>query len=235
MFANRRIQSLAALSILVAMSLSMDAGERPRSSKKRITAEECERLVKQLVNPNKPPFKEHYAFPWELDYGKIRKQQEKIREAYDRLSDNFEVSLPILVKHVDDDRFSYVYEDVGTSGVVVKASVGKACNRIIKAHVEVYRREVTRPDFAFIPRCPNFIIDECGGVKKWWKSRKNKTLAELQLEGIEWARRLKKPRLFESDKEWDKAKKALRKMTADIRTSNKPIKVEDHLPPPWSR
>jgi hypothetical protein len=229
MFSERRLRFLVPLVLLAAIAISIDAGERSGSAKKRITAEECEGLVRQLVNPNKPPFKERYTFPEKLKYREIQKQQEKICRAYDSLSDNFEISLPILVKHVDDDRFSYVYEDVGTSGVIVKASVGFACLQMIDVHVEVYRREVTKPDFAFIPRCPSFIFEECGGVKKWWQSRKKKTLAQLQLEGIEWALRLKKPRLFESDEEWNKAKKALGKMAAEIRASNKPIKVEHHL------
>ncbi len=225
---------LVAVGMLAAIVAFLDAGDPTSSNKKRLTAADCERLVRQLANPNKPPFKEAYVFPHKLDARKIMKQQEKIREAYNTLSDNFELSLPILVKHTDDGRFSYVHEDVGTSGVIVKASVGKACYRMIKSHVEVYRREVTRPDFAFIPRCPSFIMEECRGVKKWWKGREKKTLAELQLEGIEWALKLKKPEHFESDDEWTKAKKALRKMAADIRASNKPLKVEDHLfPESW--
>jgi hypothetical protein len=228
---DRKIHSLITLGILAVIALSTDAGERPHSTKKRITAAECERLVTQLINPNKPPFKgDYYTFPEKLDLRKIAKQQEKICGAYDSLSDNIEASLPILVEHVGDDRFSYVYEDVGTSGVITKASVGEACRQIIEAHVEVYRQEVTRTDFASIPRCPSFI-GACGGVKKWWKSWKEKTLAELQVEGIEWARQLNKPRLFESEEEWTKAKKSLGKMAADIRASNKPIKVEDHLFP----
>src|SRR5262249_349738 len=163
--------------------------------------------------------------PRNLDNKALR----KIKVAYDKLSANIEVGLPILTKHVDDDRFSYVYEDVGTSGAFVKASVGVACSRIIEAHVEAYCRHVTRTDFAAIPRCPSFIHDECGGIDKWWKPRKKKTLAELQLEGIEWVLRQRKPRLFKSEREWTRAKESLKAMAKEIRNSGKPIKVKHEV------
>jgi hypothetical protein len=92
--------------------------------------------------------------------------------------------------------------------------------------VEVYRPKVTTVS-GEIPRCALWFIDNaCGGVKKWWKGRKGKPLAELQLEGIEWALRQKRPENFDSEKQWAQAKEALRKMARDIRASKKPIKVE---------
>jgi hypothetical protein len=227
MLACRTILSLGALAILT-FATSSDAGEKPSPTRKCLTTAQCERLVKQLVYPGKPPFKGRYVFPEQVDQEAISARQEKIKSAHDRLSDNIEVALPILVKHTGDDRFSYVFEDVGTSGVIVKTSVGHACYGIITAHVEVYRRHVTRRDFSEIPRCPSFI-DACGGLDRWWKTRKDRTLAELQLEGIEWALRQKKPKLFKSAEEWAKAKKDLEKMARGIRAANKPILVKHHV------
>jgi hypothetical protein len=219
---------LCALYALTAFALRADAGEKVSSTTKRLTRAPCEQLIRQLVYPGKPPFKKAYVFPEELDEATIRAKQSKVEAAYDKLSANVETALPVLVKYARDERFSYVYEDAGTSGVYVKATVGYACWKIIEAHVEVYRREVTRSDFASISRCPSFI-GACGGVDKWWKSRKDKSLAELQLEGIEWALRQEKPKLFESDQDWAQAKKALEKMATSIRTSNKPILIEHHI------
>jgi hypothetical protein len=222
--------------VLAVGGVSLRAGEkqqrggtdRKASDKKaRLTPEECERLVEQLVNPGKPPFTEDYVLepPKNLD----EKALEKIRAAYGKLSANIEVALPILVKHVNDARFSYVYEDVGTSGAFVKADVGFACRRIIRAHVEVYSRHVTIYYVEGRSRCRSFIYDECGGIDKWWKRRQNNTLAELQLEGIEWNLRLKKPQYFKSERDWVRAKESLEKMAKEIRDSKKPIKVKHEV------
>jgi hypothetical protein len=229
MLLRKLILSAGACGVLTLFAASLGAGEPSASGKKRLTAADCERLVRQLVNPAKPPFKGEYTFPEKLDLTAIEDKQEKIRKAYNSLSDNIEVSLPVLVKHTDDDRFSYVYEDIGTSGVITKASVGWACYQIIEAHVEVYSKHVTKTDSASIPRCPSFLLEECGGIDKWWEGRQKKTLAELQLEGVEWALRLEKPRLFKSNEEWAEAKKSLEKMAQRLRSRKKPIEVEAHI------
>src|SRR5262249_49951567 len=150
-----------------------------------------------------------------------------ITSAYKALSDNIDVTLPILAKNVNDKRFSFVC--TSTSGAIINKSVGEACVDIIISHVEVYREHLTKGDFAGVPRCPSFIR-ECGGFEEWWKSRKGKSLAELQLEGIEWVLRQTKPKEFETKEEWAKAKQTVARMAKDIRTSKKPIAVE-HYPP----
>jgi len=50
-------------------------------------------------------------------------------------------------------------------------------------------------------------------------------LADLQLEGIEWALRQPKPDYF-SRREWATAKKSLKRLAGQIRESKKPIRVE---------
>src|SRR5262249_46201214 len=144
---------------------------------------------------------------------------------YNKLSANIEVALPILAKHVNDERFSYVYVQP-SSGVYLTQSVGGACSSIIHEHVEVYHRYTRRPrddegrsDSLF------FIHAGCGQINKWWKTRKQKTLAELQLEGIEWVLRQKKPDYFKSERDWARAKTALEEMAREIRDFRKPIKV----------
>jgi hypothetical protein len=220
--------SLVALTLFPALASLVATGGKHGSTKKRITESQCERLVAQLVNPDKPPFKEHYVL--ELPRGQsesiLWQRQQTIGAAYDKLSANIEVSLPVLMKHVHDDRFSYVYEEMaGTSGGYLKASVGYACRRIVGAHVEVHYRSTTKYVFeGTIPRSMSFI-DSCGGFDKWWKSRKRKSLAELQLEGLEWVLRQKKPRHFKSEREWARALKSVREMARQIRSSRKPIRV----------
>jgi len=230
MRAPRSFLALIALSTLAAFVPSLSAGGDPGSTKKRLTAARCERLVEQLVSPDKPPFTKSYVFqlPKGVSELALIETQAKIKAAYDELSDNIEVALPALAKHVEDERFSYVYQDP-ISGVYLTDSVGDACSDIIVEHVEVYRKHVTSYDEEGRQRSLWFIEDECRGIDKWWKSRKGKTLAELQLEGIEWALGQKKPAHFTSNKKWAAAKKALKKLAEDIRASQKPILAEHHI------
>src|SRR5262249_35821928 len=140
----------------------------------------------------------------------LREKQEQVKLAYDKLSANIEDALPILAKHVNDKRFSYVYIQP-RSGVYLTASVGEACSDIILAHVEAYHRHVEK---VVVDKelSLHFIFDGCGGMERWWKTRKKKALAELQLEGIEWVLRQKKPDYFKSGREWARAKESLKKM-----------------------
>ncbi|MBI1916719.1 MAG: hypothetical protein HYS12_18595 [Planctomycetes bacterium] len=226
-----------AVCVLAVGGVSLRAGETPKrgapigrkasDKKARLTPEECERLVAQLVNPDKPPFtgKGVPILPEGVSKSSLYERQKNVGPAYDKLSANIEVALPILAKHVNDERFSYVYMQP-SSGVYETQSVGGACSSIIHEHVEAYHQDTSRPRDDEGRSSSLFFIDAgCGGINKWWKTCKHKTLAELQLEGIEWALRQKKPEYFKSERDWARAKKALEKMAKEIRDSRKPIKV----------
>lgn len=226
---------------LLAISLA-SAGENTDSPNPSLTQKQCDELVSRLVSTAKPPFSKDYVLDDDESLKKIdTKAQARVKQAYDKLSDIFAAALPALVRHAFDGQFSYVYEDVGTSEVVVRADVGGACCRIIEAHIEVYRDRLVRYDFAEIPRCPSFIA-KCGGVEKWWKTRKHKDVTVLQLEAIEWALTIAKTRgfqtrpqgdaetnKFESEKAKKDAIKALQSMADGIRNTGKPIVVEHHI------
>jgi hypothetical protein len=230
MFAHRTM----ALVVLAGLAAPAGAGEKPISAKKPLTEKECEKLVEQLVNPDKPPFTEPYVLEDELPKGSgnplevLREKQAKIKKAYDALSADVEVALPVLVKNVGDERFSYVYE-IGWNGSFVKASVGTACYCIIETHVEVYHRHVSFCNGDAPPRSLHFICDDAGGTRKWWEKRKGRPLADLQLEALKWAIRQPQPRYFESKARWKKAVESLEKMAKEIRTSEKPISVKHEI------
>jgi hypothetical protein len=151
-----------------------------------------------------------------------------MRDAYNQLSRNVEAALPVLVKHTNDKRFSYVYEDY-ISGVYKRATVGEACGRIFSAHVDVYQTAVTKPrDHEGRVDVLYFNYSPQGSFDKWWAARKSSTLAELQLEHIDWALKQPQPDFF-SPKEWDAAQKSLRQMAEQIRGSKKPIPVDQEL------
>ncbi len=189
----------------------------------RITAADCEQLVAELVNPGRPPFKRSYVFDEDLkNQDEIRARQKKVEAAYARLSDGIEVSLPVLMKHIGDEPFSHV-ADNPFSGSIIKVSVGGACADIVREHVEVYHGHTEGLEAGDRPTSLWFISD-CGGMEKWWQSRKGKPLAELQLEAIEWVLRHERPK-YKSEKEWAESRRALEDIARAIRTSRTPIVV----------
>lgn len=211
---------------LIAFAAIVGAGEKGDPARKPLTAAQCEKLVEQLVNPGKRPFKDDYVheLPKGAEFSSLGRTQKPIAAAYDALSSNIEASLPILMKHINDERFSYVHE-VFVNGVFQTANVSAASYILVVQHVEVYRKAVTKHDGEGRSQSLDFIHDECGGIEKWWKKRKGRPLAELQREGIDWALKQPRPEYFTA-KEWAAAKKALKAMAAEIRDTKKAIRVE---------
>ncbi len=121
-------QKILTLGILAAVALNAEGGEKTAAKPKRLRAADCEKLVEQLANPNKPPFEKLYVLdlPEGSSEAELLKSFQKIGEAYDTLSANCEVALPALMKHIDDRRYSFVQEQPG-SGVFRKKTVGEAC------------------------------------------------------------------------------------------------------------
>ena len=229
MLGRGSLRPLAALGML-AFAGPVDAGDKPDPPKKSLTAAECERLVEAMVNPGKAPFKDSYVhdLPGGVTESKLYDTQRKIGSAYNKLSAHIEDALPVLAKHLEDRRFSYVYED-GLGGVYLTATVGTACRRIIEAHVEVYREAVTtEPDGDGRTESLWFLDDGCGGIEKWWKGRRGRKLADLQSEGIEWALHQPRPKFF-TKREWARAQKSLEKLASKIRSTGRPIPVEHEV------
>src|SRR5687768_9982569 len=99
MFARTMILALC----LALYSDGARADEKPRDKTKGLSAEECEKLVEQLVNPEKKPF-ERFVLDLEdagVSAPELWKSFEQVSEAYDRLGQNIEVALPVLMKHVN--------------------------------------------------------------------------------------------------------------------------------------
>jgi len=211
---------------MLAFAGSVGAGDKPDPPKKPLTAAQCERLVKEMVNPGKVPFTDVFVhdLPAGLQAGALSNSQKKIAAAYDTLSANVEAALPVLARHLDDERFAYVFED-GIGGVFMTATVGYACRKIIEAHVEVYRESVTKRDSDGRESSLWFLNDGCGGIERWWKGRRGRALADLQKEGIEWALRQPRPDHF-TKREWATTKRSLEKLAAKIRASKAPIPVD---------
>lgn len=144
------------------------AADEPETRAKPLTPAQCERLVEQLANPNEKPFDNYVRrLPVGLSESTLFDRQRPIASAYNELSTNIEASLPILMEHVSDKRFSYVYEDF--AGGYECMTIGGACTEIIVEHVDAYRKAVTKYDREGRSRSLSFINHECGGIAKWWK------------------------------------------------------------------
>lgn len=202
------------------------AADEPKVLPKKLTIEECQKRIDQLANPEPKPKtlcgKTAIGQPKGAD-AFIRRQR-SIKAAYDELSVNVEVALPLLVKHSGDDQFSYLYED-GISGSYGCMTIGNACRQIIGHHIEVCRPHLRKARDSEGRYHSLSFIGECGGVAEWWQPRRQMSLMELQLDCIEWARSHKRPDYFD-DQEWQTSKKALAELAAKIRESKQPLLIK---------
>jgi hypothetical protein len=195
-----------------------------------LSLEACVALIEQLANPDKPPFSKKHAnfLPKGVAESSLEKSQRPMREAYNALSDNIEVALPLLVKHCKDERFSCVYEDK-ISGTFNRLSVADACRAILTAHVDVFQQAVAKPsDGEGRKYRMRFDYPPTGDFDKWWEDRKTSSLADLQLERIEWAANQPQPEYFTAG-EWTAARKSLQKMADEIKQSKRPLPVKHTL------
>lgn len=184
---------------------------------------QCDAWVQQLANRSKRPFEKYvHKPPKNID----RKALAEVKAAYDKLSIHFADSLPSLIGGLSDERYSY-YQEVPSNGVFECHNVGGACGKIIHENIEVYRRHLYSLDRTQVPRTVHFL-SEMGGIEKWYASRKDKSLFELQLEAVNWA--LSQPpddRVERS--EWDSAVVSLRKFRDELVQGKKPFDPKHRL------
>lgn len=204
---------------LPAAALSSD--DKAGAANQQLSRTRCERMVERLVNHAEPPFKgyraEHDAIPSSKRRGILDEQKKRVNRAYDALNDDIESALPVLVKHLRDQRFSHIRQDPATDAWH-RVDVGMACDEIVQMHVEVYRGCINRSRVSL-----HFIRDECGGVAKWWQARKGKPLLELQLEACAWVLRHRtKPDWYPSNFDWNQALRCVERKVRKLRESKKP-------------
>src|SRR5262249_47224906 len=109
-----------------------------------------------------------------------------------------------------------------------RISVGNACGEIIEHNIEVQWEKTTSYYGEGGPKRLSFI-EHCGNLDTWWRIRKDKSLAELQLESIEWVMKQKMPQYFKAEKEWQSSLAEVKKMASQIRSTRKPIIVNHRV------
>jgi hypothetical protein len=203
--------------LLLALSQRGLGGEPP--SKDELTKKYRE-LIQRLVSPNKEPMTTNRSsgsvkFPAGYDV----KAQERIAAARQVLHDNFAEALPFLIEALDDTRYCMTI-NWADGDAYYNRSVGSICRDVIASQLEVYRGKIRFSGPQHWHRYGYGPIS-----KEWWQARKGRSLAELQIEAIDWAleRRMAEPAAeVREDREHEIAD--LRKLRGEIATSGKPVK-----------
>jgi hypothetical protein len=193
-------------------------GEESPSEKKM--ADKYKGLIEQLASPNKVPTvvnRQNASVSFPADYDV--KSQRRIEEVRQELCDHFEEALPYLIEAVDDQRYCMTIRwGEGPQGYHNR-SVGKICDDLIRSQLEIYRDSIR---FAGPEHWYRYSYDVSS---KWWQTRKGQTLAELQIESINWAIDLR-----QSEAEGRDGKRAaadivdLKKLRDEIASTGKSVK-----------
>jgi hypothetical protein len=211
--------ALALSAGLLLVFSSWGSGDEPKT--KEELAKKYNELVQTLVSPNEKPVTRndggsgHAKFPAGYDV----KAQERIEAARQALYDNFEEALPFLVEALDDNRYCMTI-DWAEGDAYYNYSVGKVCRDMIASHLEVYRDKIS-----FLGPGDWHRYDYGAINKEWYRDRKRRSLAELQVEAIDWAIKKRevdqKPEVGE---DFEHEVSEMQKLRGEIAKSGKPAK-----------
>ncbi len=149
----------------------------PRSSDDTLTPEterKIRALIEKLASKNSRPKEnrgwrvERYPDDWD------DRHQEIVYDAEKDLSDFGKTAFPILLEHLDDERFSLIE----VSSDYYNQSVGQVCRMIIENNVEVI------PEY--YKSCPHFFSGTYHDLKYWWWWNRNKTLKQMRIDAARW-------------------------------------------------
>jgi hypothetical protein len=152
-----------------------------------LTAREIKALVDALVSPNPAPDTRNtdrgdLRVPRDYDHSR----QTEVHRAYRKLTELGPQAFPFLIERSEDDRYCLTIETAGFAN----GSVGEICRWIIDGHLQPYGHYQKVPgDPRGKPHRPNYVRTFLGSQKearRWWKKHKDQTLAEMQLEVLDW-------------------------------------------------
>ena len=198
------------LAWLIASLLTIPSGQQEPAAPNE---KQIRDWVEQLANVLPP---RTFRSPSDRLTRKERESLVAVQEAYEALTKHFLASLPVLVEHLDDSRFSYPSEHP-SSGVFGNRDVGDACRSIIQRKLLLYN--------------PTFIDnrDIAVGVylswdKAWYDRVKDMSLFEMQLDSLDRLAAQPKPgRIAQED--WNEAMKELKEFRTKFAESGKPRDV----------
>lgn len=217
-----RLLRISLIAIVLGIS---NQGNGDGSTGKEEKIRDCAELIQQLASSNekpttKRPPRSTVIFPVGYDM----KAQQRIIEVRQTLCDHFEEALPFLVAALEDDRYSMTIS-WADGDAYYNYSVGSVCRNIIAANLEVYRSSIRFSGPQHWNRYNYGPISE-----EWWQSRKGRSLAELQVEAIDWAIEQLEAELQNEAREGGKAELTkLRTLRIEIAESGKPAKAKGML------
>jgi len=165
--------------IFVAISIfaAMMADQEPSPPSEKQIRE----WIEQLANTSAP---RKHSTPFDRLSKEERKSLEPVKEAFLQLTRHFHASLPLLVEHLNDKRFSYPREHP-TSGVFYDQNIGHACHAIIQG-------KVLLTGLRFIDDRDIGVWVELPFNNDWYRDVSKMTLYEMQVDAID--RLLKHPK-----------------------------------------
>ena len=175
----------------ILMSFVLFTATAVSQEKSELTEPQIHELIDRLANKS-PPRK--FDSPFERLYKDERKSLEPVVDSFRQLTQHFLASLPILIEHLDDKRYSYPREHP-TSGVFENQDVGDACHAIIQG-------KILLTNLSFIDDRDIGVWVELSFDKDWYQHVSKMNLYEMQVDAIDRLR--KHPKLERvTKKQWD--------------------------------
>lgn len=162
--------------------------------KKDLTDQEIKALIDQLVSPNPKPItgdEDRSVAPYyRLPPGFDREKQKLVVEAMGELKAQGLRAFPFLIDRWDDKRHCLTIS-VGINGYHRNQTVGKTCKMIVFDQVQPFapwgmRGEPERRKKPYRPDYPARFLSSKTDALKWCEEHKGKSLAEVQLEVLDW-------------------------------------------------
>jgi hypothetical protein len=193
----------------------------------KLSTKELDELINALENRNDPPSladdngKKHGPL-FDPYYSWV--EQDRVIKALDTLTKrNSDVLLPLLIKYLEDKRYSLTTKINGTE---INMTIGFICWNI--AYNDLIYPFRGWPNYSDIPN----VISGGGKVhfppprqnlKEWYQARKDKTLWELQVEVGEWAIKTLEDAKEISDKDKSLGLKMTKEAVDKLRKTKNPI------------
>ena len=153
-----------------------------------VTDAEIEKLVTCLISPNQAPQIPGIIAKYPANFDKAA--QKEVKAAWIQLRNLAPRSFPFLFDHLSDKHYA-ITEDSGD--LDKNYTVGFLCSDILVSYLQPdvwdhhknggtsFRRRPNQPDYI-----RHFRLDSPESAKKWWETRKQASLLELQIEVLEW-------------------------------------------------
>lgn len=106
----------------------------------------------------------------------------RVRETAQSIMTFGPAAFPILMNHVDDDRYSFARRT--PSGPMRNFDVGSSCGFIVEWELEVYEKVGVYPRME--PSYFREVVD-APNWNDWWSNHRHKSLVDLQIEATRWA------------------------------------------------